>query len=227
MQLGNTNTQPRLLEPGLWRANPGLERYTVPGGGSILVSLQPGDTLTVEDTQGAQRAEIIAFNRSGLTEPAALSDRPATDAQGFLSILSRQGESTQRLTATLAALGLEPTNARALALFGDDSPAGDQAEFTAGIALTCVICAPGKQMTVDKQDPPTPLTVWILRLAANTPAEPRLPDPLADPRLNFRIDHGTARDFQVRTGEFIQIIDVAGRECSDFLAFTESKLNQG
>ena len=226
MQLGNTTTQPRLLEPGLWRANPALERYTVPGGGSILVSLQPGDTLTVEDTQGAQCAEIIVFNGSGLTEPGALSDRPARNAQGFLSILSRQGESSQRLAAALAARELDPANARAVALFGDDSPAGEQAEFTVGSALTCVICAPGEQMTVDEQDPPTPLTVWILRLAANTPAEPRLPDALADPRLDFRIDHGTARDYLVRTGEFIQIIDVAGRECSDFLAFTESKLQQ-
>ena len=57
--------------------------------------------------------------------------------------------------------------------------------------------------------------------------EPSLPEPLADPRLDLRIDKCTARQYEVRAGEFIQIIDVAGRECSDFLALSAAGLDQG
>ena len=51
-----------------------------------------------------------------------------------------------------------------------------------------------------------------------------LPPPLAEPRLDFRIDKSTALSYEVREGEYIQIIDVEGRQCSDFLAFHRRKL---
>jgi hypothetical protein len=54
-----------------------------------------------------------------------------------------------------------------------------------------------------------------------------LPEPLAEPRLDFRVDKASALDYEVQEGEFIQIIDVAGRQCSDFLAFHAHKLDAG
>mgnify|MGYP001315440424 CR=1 FL=1 len=47
----------RAREPGLWRSDPYLERYRVPGGGAAIVALQPGDELTVVDPEGRQVAE--------------------------------------------------------------------------------------------------------------------------------------------------------------------------
>ncbi|MET0200492.1 MAG: DUF1989 domain-containing protein, partial [Gaiellaceae bacterium] len=58
-------------------------------------------------------------------------------------------------------------------------------------------------------------------------AEVELPPPLAEPRLDFRVDRASALAYEVREGEYIQIIDVAGRQCSDFLAFHAHKLEQG
>ena len=46
-----------------------------------------------------------------------------------------------------------------------------------------------------------------------------LPAPLAEPRLDFRVDKASALAYEVREGEYIQIIDVQGKQCSDFLAF--------
>ena len=54
-----------------------------------------------------------------------------------------------------------------------------------------------------------------------------LPDPLADPREDIRIGKATARGYLVKAGEYIQIIDVAGRECSDFVAFNARQLDKG
>ena len=46
-------------------------------------------------------------------------------------------------------------------------------------------------------------------------------------RLDLRIDKATARAYEVKAGEFIQVIDVAGRQCSDFLAFGSRNLQGG
>jgi aminomethyltransferase len=41
-------------EPGLWWSQPGLERYSAPGGGAVAVWLEPGDSVTVCDPEGRQ-----------------------------------------------------------------------------------------------------------------------------------------------------------------------------
>ena len=51
-------------------------------------------------------------------------------------------------------------------------------------------------------------------------ARPSLPDPLAEPRLDFQVDRASALAYEVKAGEYIQVIDVRGRQCSDFLAFS-------
>ena len=60
-----------------------------------------------------------------------------------------------------------------------------------------------------------------------TTPSPVLPDPLADPRLDFQVDRASALAYEVKAGEYIQVIDVQGRQCSDFLAFSAPKLQDG
>ncbi|HIN42811.1 MAG TPA: DUF1989 domain-containing protein, partial [Gammaproteobacteria bacterium] len=225
--MASLNTAPRLLEPGLWRSDPLLERYQVKGGGSVVVRLRAGDTITIQDPQGRQVGEVIAFDKHGRPASGALGDHPVQKSTGLVSILSDRDIDTRSLTQRLSALNINLGDALAIPLFSPDSAPGEEIEFAANDDLTCLVCAPGQSMAVDEQHPPTPLVVWVRRSDLMGETGPALPDPLADPRLDFRIDRCTARDFVVRAGEFIQIIDVAGRECSDFLAFTESKLNQG
>jgi aminomethyltransferase len=45
---------------------------------------------------------------------------------------------------------------------------------------------------------------------------------LGAPRLEMRIAPGDARAYGVKAGEYVQIVDVEGKECSDFLAFNGS-----
>jgi aminomethyltransferase len=45
---------------------------------------------------------------------------------------------------------------------------------------------------------------------------------LGAPRLEMRIAPGAARAYEVKAGEYVQIVDVEGKECSDFLAFSGS-----
>ena len=51
--------------------------------------------------------------------------------------------------------------------------------------------------------------------------------PLAAPLSDIRIKAATAITFRVKAGQYIQIIDIDGRQCSDFLAFDAALLDQG
>ena len=45
--------------------------------------------------------------------------------------------------------------------------------------------------------------------------------------LDLRVDTATARSYEVEAGQYIQVIDVEGRQCSDFLAFHARRLAEG
>ena len=54
-----------------------------------------------------------------------------------------------------------------------------------------------------------------------------LPEPLGDIRDEFTIPRGTAKAYTVAPGETIQIIDIDGRQCSDFMAMNAQALETG
>lgn len=54
-----------------------------------------------------------------------------------------------------------------------------------------------------------------------------LPDPLAQPVQEIFIPRGSAKTYTVTTGQWIQIIDLSGKQCSDFLAFDADALAKG
>ena len=43
----------------------------------------------------------------------------------------------------------------------------------------------------------------------------------------FTIPAGTARSYDLREGEMVQIIDIEGQQCSDFMAFSKQALDAG
>ena len=128
----------------------------------------------------------------------------------------------------LADRDLVPEDARAIRLFGPDSPPGARQELVARSACSVIVAARRRGRVVDGDWPASALVVELQR--AEVPAQrelAELPPPLAEPRLDFRVDKASALSYEVREGEYIQIIDVAGRQCSDFLAFHAHKLDQG
>ena len=53
-----------------------------------------------------------------------------------------------------------------------------------------------------------------------------IPDPVFDPKYEKNIDRATAISFQVKEGDYIQVISPTGRQCSDFVAFDTAKLDK-
>src|SRR5581483_11741650 len=125
----------------------------------------------------------------------------------------------------LAALGLRAENG-GLILFGPGSKPGATIGLAAESATTLIVAAPGGRI-VDGEAPASELLVEVRRASPTRSEQPELPPPLAEPRLDFRVDAATASSYEVRKGEYIQVIDVQGRQCSDFLAFHRHKLEDG
>ena len=211
--------RPRVIEPGLPALDPGVERYVVQGGGAIAVAVEPGDVLEIVDLEGRQAAELVLFSPTGREDAGAIGARAAHEPTGLRRILSQQSEDARRVRAALDRRGLDLGRARALRRFGGDSPPGEHARFHADREAFVLVAAPGGPMAIDQQDPPTDLLVFLRRAVIKAPASARLPEPLAEPRLDFRVGIASALEYEVRAGEYIQIIDVAGRQCSDFVAF--------
>ena len=54
-----------------------------------------------------------------------------------------------------------------------------------------------------------------------------LPTPLGPVLDEFTISRGTAQSYQLPKGAYVQVIDMEGRQCSDFMAFNAQSLDQG
>jgi aminomethyltransferase len=229
MTVAAERERPRLILPGLAPIEPGVERYWVKGGGATVIPLEGGDQLSVIDLEGRQPAELTFLLPSGGDGAAAMNVRPDAPATGLAALVRDGGEDAHRVLGALAARGLDPNGARALRLFGPDSPAGASVTLTATAEVLCVIAAPGWVMRIDdpEPNPPSDLRVVVRRARPRRKPEAELPPPLAAPLLDFQVDRATARSYEVKAGEYIQVIDVRGRQCSDFLAFDRRRLDDG
>src|SRR5207244_11066215 len=90
-----------------------------------------------------------------------------------------------------------------------------------------VLHAVGARMQFEGDLPATDLIALVRRAQPATVETPSLPEPLAEPAFEVHIDRATAQAYEVRAGQYIQVIDVAGRQCSDFLAFDARQLRHG
>ena len=154
---------------------------------------------------------------------ATISARWARSRLGLRTVLRASDDG---FLGELHARGLRPHDARALRLFGRDGAPGASESFDCERDVLLVVAAPGGRV-VDGEPPASALVVEVKRATPRPDAQLELPPPLAEPRLDLRIDRASALAYEVKEGEFIQIIDVEGKQCSDFLAFHEHKLQRG
>ncbi|MEL7013815.1 MAG: DUF1989 domain-containing protein, partial [Pseudomonadota bacterium] len=180
---------------------------------AISFDLDTGDLVSLHDGSAAQVAALVVYDHKGRPSPAALG---LTDSVEL---------SVDQFDAA-AFMGWYAANGGALA-------ETLQATFVTVTEL-CVFRAS------------QPCTVWIIRplnifelvtgsnagqlTVSCTPGTQKgvvLPSPQGDVRDEFTVTRGTARAYEVKPGEIVQIIDVEGQQCSDFMALRSDKLEQG
>jgi aminomethyltransferase len=214
-----------IITPG--RLPAGVERYSVPGGGALLVDVEAGDTVSVANPEGGQACELVAFDKQGRCDVAILGVPAKGDAVGLKALLLSGEPSLTQLRLSIERRGIDLAGAQAVRFFGSSTPAGTTESFVAQLAGSLIVAAPGGPMSLDAQDTVTPLTLTVSRARIRPVARFALPDPLADPVLDRRIQSATAQAYFVKAGDYIQIIDVDGRQCTDFQCFSARKLDKG
>jgi aminomethyltransferase len=208
---------------------PVLETHRVQPGSVTALRLQAGDRIDVIDRFGRQPAELTVLSSNPRALADACQDAPATVLRGLTGGPDEEGYAAQRILTMITTHGVQPAEARATRMFGGHTQPGARASFTAEDAATVLLAAPAAPMRLDSAEPNPPSELWVevRRGDPHRPEPLELPPPLAEPILDLRIDASTACDYQVRAGQFIQIIDVEGRQCSDFLAFDARALQDG
>jgi aminomethyltransferase len=112
-------------------------------------------------------------------------------------------------------------------LFGPQSAPGAEERFEVDRKAALAVSAPEGTPVVEGGVPASDVLVEVLRASPREERDPSLPEPLAEPRLDFEVPRASALAYEVKAGEHVQVIDVKGRQCSDLLAFHWGKLQDG
>ena len=217
-----------VIKPGLPILPHGVERHPVPGGGSRAVPIYKGDEVIVLDREGLQRGELVMFGPDKRSDAGMLGATGIGRPTATIETLANGSASGARVLKALAAAGFNIETGDGIRIFAENSCAGDQEYFTAQGDGLLICAAPGGPMVPEHQNPPTELILYIRRADPGQAKDDlTAPDPLADPLQDINILPGQAFAYEVKAGEFIQVLDVKGRECSDFQAFSRRALDKG
>ncbi|RXF74228.1 DUF1989 domain-containing protein [Hansschlegelia zhihuaiae] len=180
------------------------------GGEAAAFDIAAGDRIRIEDLEGRQ--------------PGLLFAPEGAFGAGALAQSEDDAAAVEAARAALAARGLDASRLTGFRLFSDETAPGSSVELSAAAAGACALVVAGAAMAPDEQTPPTELRVEI---ETSGPSRGAAPAPLAAPKLDIRVDAATAQAYRVKAGDYIQIVDVDGRQCSDFLAFDAAALDKG
>lgn len=216
-----------VVTPGLPILPFGIERHPVPGGGSRAVGIMKGDEITIQDREGLQPVELVFFAPDGSSDAGMIGAKGGRDPVGLKAALLGD-PSGAKVVRALEKAGFDIGRADGTTVFAEGSSAGDYQTFIAASDGLLIVCAPGAAMEPHEQWAPTEVALYVKRLnPGDADAKLLAPEPLADPLADFNILPGEAKAYEVRAGQYIQVLDVQGRECSDFQAFSHRALDKG
>ena len=195
-------------------------RYRVEGQTALRLSVAAGDYLRIQSPDGVQGCELLVLTADGDCEPGLLGTFPLSGATATLAQLQEGSAAALRLQDCFDRWDIPPGYLEQALTFS----AAELPDMEIRNDAVLIIIAPGQRMLVDQQQPATELTV---ELWCSQSVYDDLPEPLAPPVAEYRIADSTAQVYEVREGQWIQIIDVEGRQCSDLIAFDLAALQDG
>ena len=217
-----------IREPGLNVLPLGVERHVVNGGGLTGIQIFPDDEIEIINDEGNQVCEISVFNKNGKSELSILNLKENKDSSEIKKILSKRDEASLVTSYQLKKRNLDINKSKSAIVFDKDASLGEKIKLISKDKCYCIFAAPGADMLIHEQNPTTNLTVFVKRANIIKDKEHSIiPDPIYDPLNETNIDRKTAISFEVKEGDYIQIICPTGRQCSDFVAFDTSKLSKG
>ena len=230
MQLNLENFNIRSTNPYLAGPNglaPGEERYIVKAQGLIGIEIFKGDILSINNIEGKQECEIVTFDIEGKNNLGIIGQKQNSEAK-FIKLILSNSSDYKFLISKLKKRKIDFYNAKSCNLFDKKTVSGKIEELIVLENGFIIIASPGAAMLVDKQDVASDLEVKVLRKNKNNKKlNYFLPEPLANTKEEYLIKDSTALSYEVKEGDFIQVIDIYGQQCSDFMAFNAPQLQKG
>ena len=217
-----------IKEPGLNVLPPGVERHTVNMGGLTGLQIFPDDQIEIINEEGDQICEIICFDKNGKSELGIINLKENSKKSFIKEILNNNDESSLVTKLQLKKRNLNINNSKSSIIFDIDTPSGEKVKLKSKDKCYIIFSAPKNDMLISDQNPSSDLTIFIKRAKIEKDKELSvIPDPVYEPTYEQNIDKQTCISYQVKEGDFVQIISPAGRQCSDFVAFDTRKLDKG
>ena len=227
IQISTLNSSPKSFGSGIQNLLAGRERYCIRGGAMVVIALNAGDEIEIVDPEGLQCAHVVAFDAKGYFSSGQFS--PAGNATGaqLASMLEQASPGAVKISQKLKLFQIDLATAPAAVLLDGETAPGSRVTRSVETECIGIFGAPGGPMDADEQNPPTDLILWVTRgaLAENAIESPA--DPLANPLQDFRVKAASAVSYEVKAGEYIQILDISGKQCSDFQCFDIKALDRG
>jgi len=199
-----------VLFPG-FAAPRGVERRQLRSGEVVRIALGTGDLLDITNVDGGASARIFPLESDGSLNLSSLglSDRDLRPA-------AVDDFDSREMRAWLSARGRSHDDLMAAEIFGPAILAGDHLTLRAAGPCEAWVAAPCSLDALTYGGAGGEFDISVKRARDRGTL---LPEPLGEIRDEFTIERATARGYEVAAGELIQIIDVEGRQCSDFTAF--------
>jgi len=229
MELDLSNFNIRKTKP-IILGNAGLsnnvERYTIKALGILGFEVYKDDKIQIVNTEGSQELELVSFNSRG--ENKSLINLDFNKEALFIKNVLKNTDKNDLLLKKLKNKKFNLDNIKSCNFFNQETKAGTEENFIIEKDGFIIFGSPGKQMKVDASDTATDLLVYVTRTnKQNNKLESKLPEPLSDTKNEFTIKNSTAVAYEIKKGDFIQVIDLYGRQCSDFMAFDAEALQKG
>ncbi|GAA6206778.1 DUF1989 domain-containing protein [Cognatishimia sp. WU-CL00825] len=205
--------QPRRSFPG-FEKNTGVRRSLLATREAQKLELEKGDIVSISGAQTDVSVAIVAFLPNG--------------------------------DDGLAALGLKPKTCMAFTSFDSDPLVGWAASNGANLQgdLPCEVFHDTAEPIILRAT--NPVTLWVMRPVpaqnviaghgngrveishkSTATSDPWLPPLLGDTRDEFTVSKATGLSYELKRGEYLQIIDIHGQQCSDFVALRSDGLMRG
>lgn len=200
---------------------PTTHRVDVLCGEATRVDLLAGSILSITNTDGGAPAWITSLlPKARKFDPSVVTNIP-TEHQPLPTDLFDNREMSSLITNRDGNLD----DATALQIFDSHSEASSMFVTAIEQDVIIFIISPIKRDFVSNGGGGR-FAVLVQPPARQTP-DLILPRPLGRIRDEFRISRGTAMAYEVNKGQFVQVIDVEGQQCSDFTAMRASALDAG
>lgn len=190
----------------------GPKRRNLAARGAIRFDLHPGDLLSLSASGAPADVVVLAFDGRG------------KDALGDLNLSADAGLDPDEFDSAALTGWTEGRGIAFRKFRGARVRVEEPRVFGSRSGCAAWVVYPTGRTALIEGDLGGELAVTVKRAPGGSPD---LPEPLGEVRDEFTVRRGSARAYELAEGEIVQVIDVEGQQCSDFMAFLSESLERG